>query len=60
MEYLGEVEATFFKAISSGVVALGARGKRQAEVLNRIQRVVGTDCRGRPNPNSHKIAAEPV
>jgi chemotaxis protein MotA len=44
MEYLGEVEATFLRSISSGVVALSA-GENAREVLNRVQRVIGTDCR---------------
>jgi chemotaxis protein MotA len=44
MEYLGDVEATFFRAISSGVVALST-GENAREVMNRIQRVVGSDCR---------------
>lgn len=58
MEYFGEVEATFFRAISSGVVALSA-GENAREVLNRIQRVVGTDCRP-SEPELAQIAAEPV
>jgi chemotaxis protein MotA len=58
MEYFGEVEATFFRAISSGVVALSA-GENAREVLNRIQRVVGTDCRP-TEPELAQIAAEPV
>ena len=44
LEYLGDQEATFLRAISSGVVALSA-GENAREVLNRAQRVVGTDCR---------------
>lgn len=58
MEYFGEVEATFFRAISCGVVALSA-GENAREVLNRIQRVVGTDCRP-TEPELAQIAAEPV
>ena len=44
LEYLGEIEATFLRAISSGVVAIGA-GENAREVLARALRVVGTDCR---------------
>jgi chemotaxis protein MotA len=44
MEYFGELEATFFRAITSGVVAMSV-GENPREVLNRILRVVGTDCR---------------
>jgi chemotaxis protein MotA len=44
MEYLGHVEATFLQAITAGVVALSA-GENAREVLNRLQRVIGTDCR---------------
>lgn len=51
LEYLGDVEATFFRAISSGVVALST-GENAREVLGRIQRVVGTDCR----PSEQELA----
>lgn len=51
MEYLGEIEATFFRAASCGVVALSA-GENAREVLNRVQRVVGTDCR----PSEQELA----
>jgi chemotaxis protein MotA len=44
MEYFGELETTFFRSITSGVVAMSA-GENPREVLNRILRVVGTDCR---------------
>ena len=44
MEYFGELETTFFRSITSGVVAMSG-GENPREVLNRILRVVGTDCR---------------
>jgi chemotaxis protein MotA len=44
LEYLGQLEATFFRSIVSGVVAMSG-GENPREVLNRILRVVGTDCR---------------
>ena len=44
MEYFGDVEATFFRAIASGVIALST-GENAREVMSRIQRVVGSDCR---------------
>jgi chemotaxis protein MotA len=44
MEYFGELEATFLHSITSGVVAMGT-GENPREVLNRILRVAGTDCR---------------
>lgn len=44
MEYFGELEATFLRSLSSGVVAMGT-GESPREVLNRILRVAGTDCR---------------
>ncbi len=44
MEYFGELESTFFRSITSGVVAMSG-GENPREVLNRILRVVGTDCR---------------
>jgi chemotaxis protein MotA len=44
LEYFGEVELTFFRAVTSGVIALST-GENAREVLSRIQRVVGTDCR---------------
>jgi chemotaxis protein MotA len=44
LEYFGELEITFFRSITSGVVAMSA-GENPREVLNRILRVVGTDCR---------------
>jgi chemotaxis protein MotA len=51
MEYFGELEATFFRSITSGIVAMGA-GENPREVLNRILRVVGTDCR----PSDRELA----
>ena len=47
LEYFGELEATFLRSITSGVVAMSA-GESPRDVLARILRVVGTDCR--PNP----------
>jgi chemotaxis protein MotA len=44
LEYFGEIEATFFRSIISGVVAMSG-GENPREVLNRILRIVGTDCR---------------
>jgi chemotaxis protein MotA len=44
MEYFGELETTFLRSITSGVVAMGT-GENPREVLNRILRVAGTDCR---------------
>jgi chemotaxis protein MotA len=44
LEYFGEIEATFMHSIVSGVVAMSA-GENPREVLNRVLRVVGTDCR---------------
>lgn len=44
MEFLGEAETTFFRAITMGVVAIGS-GENPREVVNRACRVVGSDCR---------------
>src|SRR5438477_5078459 len=44
LDYFGELEATFFRAITSGVVAMSG-GENPREVLNRILRIAGTDCR---------------
>jgi chemotaxis protein MotA len=44
MEYLGEAEETFFRAISAAVVAI-AGGESPKDVVTRARRVVGTDCR---------------
>lgn len=44
MEFLGEAEMTFFRAITMGVVAIGS-GENPREVVNRACRVVGSDCR---------------
>jgi chemotaxis protein MotA len=44
LEYFGEIEATFFRSIISGVVAMSA-GENPREVLGRVLRIVGTDCR---------------
>jgi chemotaxis protein MotA len=50
MEYFGELEATFLRSIMCGVVAMGT-GENPREVLNRILRVAGTDCR----PNEQEL-----
>ncbi len=44
MEFLGEAEVTFFRAISAAIVAISA-GENAREVFLRARRVVGTDCR---------------
>ncbi len=44
MEFLGETELNFFRAISAAIVAMGA-GEGPQEVVARARRVVGTDCR---------------
>jgi chemotaxis protein MotA len=44
MEYFGELEATFLRSITAGVIAMSG-GESPREVLNRIIRVVGTDSR---------------
>jgi chemotaxis protein MotA len=51
MEYFGEVESTFFRAVTSGVVAMSA-GENPRDVLGRVIRVVGTDCR----PSEEELA----
>ena len=58
MEYLGDVETAFLRAIGAGVVALSS-GENSREVLNRVQRVVGTDCRPTEQELA-QIAAEPA
>jgi chemotaxis protein MotA len=44
MEFLGEAELIFFRAISTAVVAIGA-GENPREVITRAARMVGSDCR---------------
>jgi hypothetical protein len=44
LEYFGELEATFYRAITSGVVAMSA-GENPRGVMGCVLRVVGTDCR---------------
>jgi chemotaxis protein MotA len=44
MEFFGEAERTFFRAMSTGVVAL-SEGENPREVVVRARRVVGTECR---------------
>lgn len=55
LEYFGELEATFLHSIVSGVVAMSA-GESPREVLGRVLRVVGTDCR--PNEKELTTIAE--
>ena len=51
LEYFGELEATFLHSITSGVVAMSG-GESPREVLGRVLRVVGTDCR----PNEQELS----
>lgn len=44
MEFVGEAEATFYRAIAAAVVAICA-GENPREVFLRASRVVGSDCR---------------
>lgn len=44
MEFLGEAELNFFRAIAAAIVAMGT-GEGPQEVVARARRVVGTDCR---------------
>jgi chemotaxis protein MotA len=44
MEFLGEAELIFFRAVSTAVVAIGA-GENPREVVIRASRMVGSDCR---------------
>ncbi|MBI1829880.1 MAG: flagellar motor stator protein MotA [Planctomycetes bacterium] len=44
LEYFGELEATFLHSIVCGVASMSA-GDNPREVLARVLRVVGTDCR---------------
>lgn len=44
MEFLGESELVFFRAISEAVVAIGS-GENPREVVTRASRLVGSDCR---------------
>jgi len=44
MEFLGESEMTFFRAMAAAVVAIAA-GESPKDVVTRARRVVGTDCR---------------
>jgi chemotaxis protein MotA len=47
LEFLGEGEATFFRTIAAGVVAMG-EGESPKAVVERARRGVGTDCRSSP------------
>jgi chemotaxis protein MotA len=44
MEFLGEAEMVFFRAISTAVVAIGS-GENPREVVSQASRLVGSDCR---------------
>jgi flagellar motor component MotA len=44
MEFLGEAETTFMRAIASGIVTISA-GENAREVIARTRRIVGTDNR---------------
>jgi chemotaxis protein MotA len=44
MEFLGEAESTFFRAITTAIVAIGS-GENPREVVTRASRGVGSDCR---------------
>ena len=47
MELLGEAELNYFRSISAGIIAL-SEGGSPAEVLVRVRRAIGTDCRPSP------------
>lgn len=51
MEFLGESEQTFLRAVSEGVVAIAA-GENPRNAIVRARRIVGTDCR----PNHAEMA----
>jgi chemotaxis protein MotA len=51
MEFLGESELNFFRAIAAAIVAMGT-GEGPQEVVARARRMVGTDCR----PNQAEMA----
>ena len=44
MEFLGEEETTFFRAVTAGVVAM-SEGTSPRDVITRACRCVGTDCK---------------
>lgn len=44
MEFLGESESIFFRAISTAVVAIGS-GENPREVVTRASRLLSSDCR---------------
>jgi len=48
MEFLGESEQTFLRAVAAGIIAIGV-GENPRNAINRARRIVGTDCR--PNHN---------
>ena len=51
LEYFGEIEVTFFRSITCGVVAMGA-GENPARSTEPFLRIVGTDCR----PSERELA----
>jgi len=44
LEFLGEAESSFFRAIATGIVALN-EGENPKTVVERVRNGVGTDCR---------------
>jgi chemotaxis protein MotA len=55
MEYLGEAETTFFRAIATAVAAM-TEGAGPSEVVARARRLVSTDCR--PNHDDMKAVMQ--
>ncbi len=47
LEFLGTAEATFFRTIATGIVAM-SEGENPKTVVERARRGVGTDCRSTP------------
>jgi chemotaxis protein MotA len=44
MEFLGEAETTFFRAVSAGIVSIST-GASPRDVITQARRVLATDCR---------------
>ena len=44
MEFVGEAEVVFYRAMSSAIVALGT-GENPRDMIASARRMVGTDCR---------------
>jgi chemotaxis protein MotA len=44
MEFLGEAETTFFRAVSSAIVSMGT-GASPREMITQVRRILPTDCR---------------